>query len=156
MSPPGYAEAITAALRALPNVEFRGNVPPREAEEVIASAALFLSTSDVEGYPNTFLQAWSNGTPVVSLKVDPGKVIMQESLGMVEADINRVIGLIEDLLRSPAKREEIGNRARRYAVKAHSEQTFGTLFQQAIRGVRDDREAGTASASPSRSRAEVQ
>jgi glycosyltransferase involved in cell wall biosynthesis len=156
MSPPGYAERITASMQAQPNIEFRGNVSSQVAGDVIANAALFLSTSDVEGYPNTFLQAWSCGTPVISLKVDPDEAIKQESLGGVEADTNRVVDLIRALLASSAKRDEIGHRARQYTARAHSEETFGALFERAIRGVRDGREPGTAPASPTRSRAEVQ
>jgi len=133
MSPPGYAESITAALRAQPNIEFRGNVSPHEASEVIANAALFLSTSDVEGYPNTFLQAWSCGTPVISLKVDPDRAITQQSLGTVEPDIDRVVKRIRDLVKSPAEREETGNRAREYIAKVHSDDAFGMLFERAIR-----------------------
>jgi len=64
---PGYGEQIAKTLRALPNVEYHGQVPPDEANRVIANAALFLSSSDEEGFPNTFLQAWAAGTPVVTV-----------------------------------------------------------------------------------------
>jgi glycosyltransferase involved in cell wall biosynthesis len=66
-TPPKYSEGVINALRSLPNVDYRGQVPPTEAQRVIAEAAALLSTSDEEGFPNTFLQAWSSGTPVVSL-----------------------------------------------------------------------------------------
>ena len=47
----------------LSNIEFRGQVAPVEAERVIAEAAVLLCTSDQEGFPNTFLQAWSYWYP---------------------------------------------------------------------------------------------
>src|SRR5204863_9419577 len=64
-SAPGYGERIVEALRSLPNVEYRGRVAPDEAQRIIAEASAFLLTSEKEGFPNTFLQAWSSSTPVV-------------------------------------------------------------------------------------------
>ena len=39
------------ALRAITNIDYRGQVAPEEAMEAIADAALLLSTSDEEGFP---------------------------------------------------------------------------------------------------------
>ena len=80
-SPPGYGEGIVDGLRVLPNIEYLGRVDPDKAQQIIADAALLLSTSDGEGFPNTFLQAWSSGTPVVSLKIDPDRVIERQEIG---------------------------------------------------------------------------
>src|SRR5437773_6238472 len=68
-SPPGYGERIVETLCTLKNVDYIGYVAPEKAHQVMADASILLSTSDEEGFPNTFLQAWSSGTPVVSLKV---------------------------------------------------------------------------------------
>jgi hypothetical protein len=89
------------------------------------------------------------------LKVDPGQVIRKESLGIVEPDINCIGLAIEGLIGSPAKREQIGIRAQRYVAWAHSEETFGTLFENAIQGIRDDHRAGMPKASPGESLAGI-
>ena len=60
-SAPGYGERIQQMLRAVPNVDYRGFVEPGKAEQVIADASVLLSTSDAEGFPNTFLQALGGG-----------------------------------------------------------------------------------------------
>ena len=88
-SSPGYGERIVKELRAVPNIDFRGPVAPDVAHRVIADAAVFLSTSDEEGFPNTFLQAWASGTPVVSLKIDPDLVIEQKQIGTVSRTTHR-------------------------------------------------------------------
>src|SRR5262249_28360912 len=90
-SPQGYSEEIIKILYTLPNVDFRGQVPPATAAQVIADAALLLSTADEEGFPNTFTQAWSAGTPVVSLGVDPDHIIAQTGLGKVSGSVDGAI-----------------------------------------------------------------
>ncbi len=66
-----YYASLVDAARALPNVEMRGFVPFSEAEGWFNGARLVLNTSLYEGFPNTFLQAWSRGTPTVAF-VDTG------------------------------------------------------------------------------------
>lgn len=135
MSPPGYGEQIVDALCSLPNVEYLGQVAPHKAQQVIADAAILLSTSDEEGFPNTFLQAWSNGTPVVSLQIDPDRIIERVGLGAVSNNTKGAIGDINTLMDSSRRREEIAVRARRYVAEAHSEAAVTAAFERAIRGV---------------------
>jgi glycosyltransferase involved in cell wall biosynthesis len=126
---PGYGEAIVDALQSLPNVEYRGQVSPDEASQVIAHAALFLSTSDEEGFPNTFLQAWSAGTPVVSLRIDPDQIIERYALGKVSCTAEQAIVDIKDLIGSPKTREAISSRARRYVANSHSSAAVVATFE---------------------------
>ena len=44
-------------------------------------AYLFICTSEIEGYPNTFLQAWMNECPIVST-FDPSDLIKNRQLGV--------------------------------------------------------------------------
>jgi glycosyltransferase involved in cell wall biosynthesis len=134
MSPPGYSERIIDALRVLPNVEYRGQVAPEEAQQVIANAAVLLSTSDEEGFPNTFLQAWSSGTPVVSLSVDPDDVIKQEGIGAVSGSVERAVADLDMLMKSWHQRDEIAVRAQRYVTKTHSEADVVSAFEHFILG----------------------
>jgi glycosyltransferase involved in cell wall biosynthesis len=131
-SPPGYGEQIMAALHALPNVEFLGQIAPDKALQVIAEAAVLLSTSDEEGFPSTFLEAWSSGTPVVSLKIDPDHIIERAGLGAVSGDVERAIADINALMDSPQRRDEIAVRARRYVEETHSEAAVAAVFNRAI------------------------
>src|SRR5574341_809398 len=131
-SPPGYGEHIVKELRAVPNIDFRGEVPSELAQRIIADSAIFLSTSAEEGFPNSFLQAWASGTPVVSLTIDPDLVIRQKRLGAVSGTIQEAVADIQTLIDSPHRREEISIRARRHIADAHSDRTATLLFQRAI------------------------
>ena len=128
----GYGEQVIRNLHLLPNVEFLGPVSPEKAQEVIQEAPLLLSTSDGEGYPNTFLQAWSSGTPVVSLMIDPDSVIERMGLGVVSGKIEDAGRDIRDLMESTHLREEMASRARKHIVENHSGQMVIKSFKYAL------------------------
>ena len=131
-SPAGFADLVIKNLRNLPNVDFMGQVPPDTAQEIIGNSAVLVSTSDQEGFPNTFLQAWGSGTPVVSLKVDPNHVIERLGLGTVHSKIDDLIAQIRLLIQAPAERDDIGRRARQYVEAEHSEATVVAQFESAV------------------------
>jgi glycosyltransferase involved in cell wall biosynthesis len=131
-SPQGYGDRMVEALRAEPNIEYRGQTSPDEAMQVIADAALLLSTSDEEGFPNTFTQAWMAGTPVVSLRVDPDQIIAGMKLGLISGRVDKAAEDIRRLLDSPQVREEISVRAQRYIAEMHSEQAVTAVFERAL------------------------
>lgn len=127
-----FAEAAKEAEK-LPNVTFLGAVPPVAMEEWFQKTKLFLNTSIREGFPNTFLQAWMNGVPVVSLAIDPDKIIEKNRLGYV---VNKKASLkdhsdfknlaknaaryVEKLLNNDDMRREMGKRAVLYFNENHS------------------------------------
>jgi glycosyltransferase involved in cell wall biosynthesis len=132
---PGYGEKIVESLQALPNVHYLGQVSPAEASRVISEAAIFLSTSDEEGFPNTFLQAWGAGTPVVSLRIDPDQVIERYGLGVVSYTVERAITDIRDLIGSPEAREAISLCARQYVANHHSPSALVSMLEDITRGI---------------------
>jgi glycosyltransferase involved in cell wall biosynthesis len=116
-------------------VDYRGQVSPDEALRLMSEAALFLSTSVEEGFPNTFLQAWSAGTPVVSLTIDPDRIIAHHRLGKVSCTIEQAIADIRELIGSPKAREAISCRARRYVANNHSSAALIAMFENGTRGI---------------------
>lgn len=130
--PPGYGESIIRQFETVPNIEYRGQLAPTKAAQLIADAAVLLSTSDEEGFPNTFTQAWASGTPVISLKLDPEGIIARLRLGAVSGSIRRAIVDISTLLNSPQEREQVAARARRYIAEVHSGAAVIAEFERAI------------------------
>lgn len=80
--PARYAQAGEKS-RLIDNVDFLGEVNPVEMESWFSSARLLLNTSAREGFPNTYIQAWQHGVPVVSLCIDPDDVVAEHGLGIV-------------------------------------------------------------------------
>jgi len=75
-------DEIKDSVKNLKNLQFLGFQPFKKTECYFDRCKLFVNTSDYEGFPNTFLQAWNRGIPVLSY-VDPDGVILQNKLGIV-------------------------------------------------------------------------
>ncbi|MET0292130.1 MAG: glycosyltransferase family 4 protein [Steroidobacteraceae bacterium] len=114
-----YYERVTAALRQLPNVTVHGAVPYQDVGKLYDRAKLFLNTSTMEGFPNTFLQAWMRGLPVVST-FDPDDLIKREALGGAADSPEGLIPHIRATLADPAALEVASARLHDYAMREFS------------------------------------
>lgn len=112
---------IRAQLVALPNVEYLGFVPFAEMPSHCKEAALLASTSNSEGFPNVFLQAWQFGTPTVSLNIDPDGVIERYNLGRLSKTFKRFVQDIEILSQESDLRRQLGDNAIRYTAENHAQ-----------------------------------
>jgi len=89
---------VYQVFQTLPNVTLYGRLNASETLERISQAKVLINTSDFEGFPNVFLEAWSFGVPVVSLNVDPGGVIQENHLGVVcNGDLRKMISSLEQI-----------------------------------------------------------
>jgi glycosyltransferase involved in cell wall biosynthesis len=116
----GYSQSVIKQFRSLPNIDYRGQVASHIADQVIAEAALLLCTSDQEGFPNTFLQAWNHGTPVVTMQVDPESVIKRLDLGAVAGTVEATVEELHRLINLPGERQEMAHRGMEYILNNHS------------------------------------
>lgn len=82
------------------NVKYLGHRSFEEVEKLFDETSIFVNTSipDCEGFPNTFLQAWSRGVPVISF-FDPDGLIAENNLGIVVKSISQMKEAVEFLLK---------------------------------------------------------
>lgn len=133
-SPSGYSEAIINRFRELPNIHYLGHIPPAHAIDIIGNASLLLSTSEREGFPSVFVEAWASGTPVVSLTVDPDLVIGGRGLGRRPGSVEQAAEDILDLVGSSQKRQEIALRCRDHVTQCHSAAVAVKVVERALNG----------------------
>ncbi len=111
-----YFDDVAAAAARLPNVTMLGPVRYADTGMLFDRAKLFLNTSSIEGFPNTFLQAWIRGVPVVSF-FDPDGLVQRLQLGRIATSVDDMREALRGLLDVDAYRENLGRRARDYAAR---------------------------------------
>ena len=84
--PDDYAQAVLRRAQGVANVTVHGAASRDRVTVFYHNAACLCNTSDYEGFPNTFLEAWSWGLPVVSM-FDPDSLLAGKNLGLAVADI---------------------------------------------------------------------
>jgi glycosyltransferase involved in cell wall biosynthesis len=82
-----YFEEVRRQASDVPNVTFHGHVPYEETKGFYERARMLVGTSEIEGFPNTYLQAWAHGAPVVAY-LDPESLIVSHGLGRQVQDAN--------------------------------------------------------------------
>jgi glycosyltransferase involved in cell wall biosynthesis len=106
---------IEEQAAGLENLEMAGAVPYDQVNGYFSRSRVFVNTSDSEGFPNSFLQAWIRGVPVVSF-FDPDGLIARHGLGEAPGDMDDMAERVEGLLRDEQALAESAGRARRYAM----------------------------------------
>jgi glycosyltransferase involved in cell wall biosynthesis len=79
---PSLFDAVKREAATLPNVRFLGPVPFHDVRTLFERSRVLVGTSEIEGVPNTYLQAWGHGVPVVAY-LDPEHLIAHNHLGQV-------------------------------------------------------------------------
>ena len=126
-----YYQQMAARAATLPNVEFLGFVPYADAEPHFDAASVFLNTSLVEGFPNTFLQAWARAVPSVSF-FDCGARDAIGALGAVVPDLDAMAAALQQLATDAAARAALGARCRDYFNAHHNVDVAITTYEQVL------------------------
>jgi glycosyltransferase involved in cell wall biosynthesis len=126
---PQLFESIRKRAAAMPNVEFLGFVPYSKVDEHFDGAMVFVNTSESEGFPNTFLQAWARGIPTVSF-IDAGARKDGAKVGRQARSVEDMISTLDRLLTNEHQRSTEGALCRRYFEDHHSPTRVLDLYEQ--------------------------
>lgn len=125
---------IRRMAETLGNVTFHGRLPYAETCALYDRARLLVNTSDLEGFPNSYLQAWVRGVPVVTL-IDPDRVIEREGLGFAALSPTDLGDATHRLLQDAAAWRAASERCRAYMAHEYGEDRVLAAYLEAFTAV---------------------
>jgi glycosyltransferase involved in cell wall biosynthesis len=128
----GLFDAIAERAKKIPNLEFHGFVPFSQVENHFDDALLLVNTSESEGFPNTFLQAWARGIPTISF-VDGGARYNDEPVGIIVDSIPTMLAAVAGLVGDETARSTRSARSLEYVSRTHSTERVLDLYEDIFR-----------------------
>lgn len=107
--------------QSIHNLIFLGPKPFNTVNSLFEKAKIFVCTSEIEGFPNTFLQAWSYNIPVITT-FDPSNLVKKKQLGIVVNNIEELYEAMNQLLNDAELYLRIQKNIQAYFNEAHSPQ----------------------------------
>jgi len=129
-----YAQKVLRRAHQIGNVIVHGAVSRDRVAEFFQRAACMCCTSDYEGFPNTFLEAWSFGLPIVST-FDPDSSIERRELGMVAKTVPELRLALQSLLSSPGVYRKLSANARQYFLQNHTFDAVLPRYEEVFKNV---------------------
>ncbi|MGI6455609.1 MAG: glycosyltransferase family 4 protein [bacterium] len=132
---PDLFTEIRERAASLPNLTFYETLPFEQTEALFARHQLYLNTSEHEGFPNTFVQAFKWGTPVISLFVDPDQCLTRNNMGFcAQGDIHALKNEILKLSAPDSEKWKIlQQNGRLYAQEQHDINIIAEKFLKLIK-----------------------
>jgi glycosyltransferase involved in cell wall biosynthesis len=135
-----WQEALMRDIRETANLEYLGHKSHADVNAILAKAHIFVNTSTHEGFPNTFIQSWLRDVVVVSLNVDPDRVLEQERVGISARSPEGLRDAVRRLIEHPEVRAAYVERGRAHATAHHSlrnaEELVGLIDRESVRADR--------------------
>jgi glycosyltransferase involved in cell wall biosynthesis len=129
-----YSRKVIVRAKEIPNISFYGPATYEQLTQFYLRASCLCSTSDFEGFPNTYLEAWSFGLPVITT-FDPDNIVAEKNLGAAASDVPGLARSVRNLLASPDLWKSASANARQYYVENHSIERVLPRFEQVFRDV---------------------
>jgi glycosyltransferase involved in cell wall biosynthesis len=127
-----FFDKVKAQATGRSNVTFHGAVPYRQVSAFYDRARILVNTSDIEGFPNTYLQAWASGTPVVAF-FDPDGVIAREGLGATVRTADEMSEAVRRLAGNESEWQAARQRCLAFIARHYSEDAVLQPYLQAFR-----------------------
>jgi glycosyltransferase involved in cell wall biosynthesis len=128
--PSGYAAGLMSTAAGIPNVRVHGRLARPELNKLFQTCGLLCCTSKLEGFPTTFLEAWSCGMPVVTT-FDPDGIVQRNGLGRVATTLEEIVGHLKSLPGTPDY-STMSIAVKTYYADNHSVASISRRFRRAF------------------------
>lgn len=129
-----YAKKLLEKAATLENVILHGRISHDVIGEYYRNASLLCCTSEYEGFPNVFLEAWSVGVPVIST-VDPDDVIATHNLGRFVQSVEQFTMEINNVVNSDKLYAELSEAAINYYQNNHTIDSVMPKFESIFKSI---------------------
>lgn len=130
-----YKNHIRSLAFKVENIKFVDEVPFNEIDNYFKSAKLFVSTSIHEGFPNTFVQAAKNSTPIISLNINPDNILNDFEIGLNPLTFDRLKEALKNLLNDKKLYNKLSNNAYSYAKQNHDIKNIKLEYEKLIQNL---------------------
>ena len=125
-------DKVLEESKKIDNLNFYGAVSYQKVSNLYGKAKVFINTSDVEGFPNSYLQAWVNGAPTIVF-IDPDDCIVENNLGFKAVNVDDMAKIIRELLDSQDSWSRLSKNCVEYMNKNYSNDKILEPYLSAIK-----------------------
>lgn len=130
---PELAQKIYQIAGHVTNLRLIKKVPFQEIDRYFSEAKIFVNTSRHEGFPNTFLQAWANKTPIISLNVKLDNIFEKYQCGVhASGDLQKLVSEIKSLLADEEKQRSLSENGFLYVKQNHNMERIVKQFSSLL------------------------
>jgi glycosyltransferase involved in cell wall biosynthesis len=126
-----FFERARLQAQSYPNLSFHGHIPYHDVNPLYGRARVLVNTSDIEGFPNSYLQAWAAGTPVVAF-FDPDGLIARERLGIAVRTAEELRDAVQELATNESAWLAASQRCRAFMARAYAEEVVLAPYRTLI------------------------
>lgn len=130
-----YSVDALARAEACPNIVAHGRVSEGELSDLFNKCNVLCNTSTMEGFPTTFLEAWSRGMPVLTT-FDPDGLVERESVGWRADDVEGMVIALQGATLNENQYSDASQRSRALFLREYSEDAimhkYVELFSQVV------------------------
>jgi len=121
-----YYQKFIRSIEGVKNIRYIGIKNNNEVIQYIQNSTFLLNTSEKEGFPNTFLEAWYNYTPIISLFVNPDNLLTDNEIGFYCNNSNLNTNFLDKIVNE--KYDSYAKASHSYVKKNHSIENFSELY----------------------------
>ncbi|MBK9132739.1 MAG: glycosyltransferase family 4 protein [Gammaproteobacteria bacterium] len=120
---------LMGRIKSAAHLRYLGELPQDEVNAILSEAHIFVNTSEYEGFPNTFIQAWMREVPVVSLEINPDGIFNDRRVGFFSGNYKQMCADVLTIASDERLRSDMGSHARRHAMKNHSLDNISRIME---------------------------
>jgi glycosyltransferase involved in cell wall biosynthesis len=131
-----YYQGLVREAEEIENVTLHGRVAEGVLPRLYRESTLLLCTSILEGFPTTFLEAWSYAMPVITT-FDPDGVVAENKLGEVVETEDEIVDAIRRFTSEMALRQQYCSRVRQYFEEHYTLDAILPKFRSHLKSLTD-------------------